>query len=366
MSSALFLPIRLAGLELPNRIAVAPMCQYSAENGEASNWHMTHLGMLANSGAGMVVVEMTNVEPQGRITPGCLGLYSDGCEAALARVIQHCKKIGSAKFGVQIAHAGRKASTTRPWEGSKLLAVADGGWEPIGPSPIAYGDGWPVPREMTEADMNRVRDGFVSAAKRAVRAGFDSIELHGAHGYLIHAFISPLSNKRKDAYGGSLEGRMKFPLEIARAVRAILPKMMPLGARITGSDWLNGGITPDDAAAYVGMFKDAGLNFVDVSSGGLTLEARNPTDYGYNAPLAERVRRGTGIATRTVGLIVTPQQAETIVSSDQADMVAIGRTVLDDPHWGWHAAQALGVEAKRPPQYLRAGPQFWPGAPKAA
>jgi NADPH2 dehydrogenase len=366
MRSALFSPIRLAGLELSNRIVVAPMCQYSAENGEASDWHMTHLGMLANSGAGMVVVEMTDVEPQGRITPGCLGLYSDGCEAALARVIRHCKKIGSAKFGVQIAHAGRKASTSRPWEGSKLLGPEHGGWERIGPSPIAYGGGWPVPREMTDSDMNRVREGFVGAAKRAVRAGFDAIELHGAHGYLIHAFISPLSNKRRDAYGGSLEARMKFPLEIAKAVRAVLPAAMPLGARVTGSDWLEGGITPDDAVAYVGMFKDAGLDFVDVSSGGLTLDARNPTDYGYNAPLAERVRRGTGIATRTVGLIVTPQQAEAIVASGQADMIALGRTVLDDPHWGWHAAEALGVEIERPRQYLRAGPQFWPGATKAA
>jgi 2,4-dienoyl-CoA reductase-like NADH-dependent reductase (Old Yellow Enzyme family) len=364
--SVLFSPVRLAGLELPNRIAVAPMCQYSATNGEASDWHMTHLGMLANSGASLVVVEMTNVGPEGRISPGCLGLYSDACEAALVRVIRHCKAIGHAHFGVQIAHAGRKASASRAWEGGKPLTPANGGWETFGPSTLAFGDGWPVPREMTEADLNRVRDGFVSAAQRAVRIGFDAVELHGAHGYLLHQFISPLSNRRKDSYGGSLEGRMKFPLEVARAVRAAIPKSMPLGARITGSDWLDGGITPDMAASYAGLFKDAGLNFVDVSSGGLTLDARNPTGYGYNAPLAEAVRRATGLITRTVGLIVTPEQAEGIVASGQADMIALGRTILDDPHWAWHAAKALGSDVKRPHQYLRAGPSMWPGAPRAA
>ena len=366
MTSSLFSPVRLAGLELPNRIVVAPMCQYSARNGEAGDWHMTHLGMLANSGCSLIVVEMTNVEPQGRITANCLGLYSDGCETALGRIIRHCKKIGHAHFGVQIAHAGRKASTLAPWEGSKPVGTAHGGWESIGPSPIAFGDGWPVPREMTEADINRVRDGFVSAAQRAVRIGFDAIELHAAHGYLLHQFISPLSNRRTDSYGGTLEARMKFPLEVARAVRAAIPKSMPLGARMTGSDWLDGGITPDMAAAYAGMFKDAGLNFVDVSSGGLALEARNPTGYGYNVPLAETVRRATGLVTRTVGLIVTPDQAETIIASGQADMIALGRTVLDDPHWAWHAAAALGSEVKRPHQYLRAGPSMWPGVPKVA
>lgn len=366
MTSTLFSPIRLAALDLPNRIVVAPMCQYSASNGEASDWHMTHLGMLANSGAAKVVVEMTNVEAQGRISPGCLGLYSDGCETALARVIRHCKTIGQAKFGIQIAHAGRKASASRAWDGGKPLSQQDGAWETIGPSPVSFGDGWPVPREMTEADINRVRDGYVAAANRAVRIGFDAIELHGAHGYLLHQFISPLSNRRTDAYGGSLEKRMRFPLEVTKAVRAVLPAGYPLGARITGSDWLDGGITPEMAASYVGMLKDAGMDFVDVSSGGLTLDARNPTGYCYNAPLAETVRRATGIATRTVGLIVTPQQAETIVASGQADMIAIGRTVLDDPHWGWHSAKALGAEVKRPLQYLRAGPDFWPGAPKRA
>lgn len=366
MTSKLFTPIRLAGLELANRIVVAPMCQYSAENGEAGDWHMTHLGMLANSGAGLVVIEMTGVEPAGRITPGCLGLYSDACEAALARVIAHCKRIGGARFGIQIAHAGRKASSTRPWEGGRPLAADGGAWQAIGPSPVPFGADWPAPREMDEADMNRVREAFVVAARRALRIGFDTIELHAAHGYLLHSFMSPLSNRRGDAYGGSLEGRMKFPLEVAKAVRAALPKEVPFGARMTGSDWLEGGITPDDAVAQAGMFKDAGMDFVDVSSGGLTLDARNPTDYAYNAPIAEKVRRGTGLVTRTVGLIVTPEQAEAVIAKGQADMVALGRAFLDDPHWAWHAAAALGAEVARPPQYLRAGPALWQGAPRAA
>jgi NADPH2 dehydrogenase len=279
MASALFSPIRLGGLELANRVAVSPMCQYSAENGEASDWHMTHLGMLANSGAALVVVEMTDVEPQGRITRNCLGLYSDACEAALARVIAHCKKIGSARFGIQLAHAGRKASAMPAWDRSKPLAPGDGGWESIGPSAISFGAGWQVPREMSDADMNRVRDGFLSSAKRAVRAGIDAIELHMAHGYLLHSFMSPISNRRTDGYGGSLEARARFPLEVTKTVRSAMPKDMPLGARITGSDWLDGGITPDDAVVYAAMLKDAGLDFVDVSSGaqkvgGITLASR--------------------------------------------------------------------------------------------
>lgn len=362
MSSALFSPIRIAGLELHNRLVVAPMCQYSATDGVAGDWHMTHLGMLANSGAGLVIVEMTNVEPEGRITPNCLGLYSDACEAALKRVIDHCRRIGSAKFGVQIAHAGRKASTLPPWEGSRPLAPASGGWEPIGPSPIPYGSGWPVPREMTEADLARVREGFVAAAKRALRAGFDAIELHIAHGYLLHSFLSPLSNQRRDGYGGSIEARLRFPLEVTRAVRAAVPHATPLGARITGSDWMEGGITPDDAVIHARALKEAGLDYVDVSSGGITLDTRNPTEFCYNVPLAERVRREAGLPTRAVGLIVTPKQAEAVIAEGKADMVALGRAFLDDPHWGWRAARELGAEAKLPPQYLRAGPKLWPGA----
>jgi 2,4-dienoyl-CoA reductase-like NADH-dependent reductase (Old Yellow Enzyme family) len=362
MSSKLFSPIRIAGLELDNRIVVSPMCQYSAVDGVATDWHLTHLGMLANSGAGLVVVEMTDVEPEGRITPFCLGLYSDACEAALKRVVTHCRHIGSAKFGVQLAHAGRKGSVLPPWEGGRRLGLDAGGWDLIGPSAIPYGDGWPTPRAMTDADLTRVREAFAQAAQRAVRAGFDAIELHVAHGYLLHSFLSPISNQRTDGYGGSIEARMRFPIEVARAVRAVIPRTMPLGARITGNDWMEGGISPDDAVIHARAFKEAGLDYIDVSSGGITLDTRTPSDPGYNVPLAERVRHGAGLPTRTVGMIVTPLQAEAIIAEGKADMVALGRTILDDPHWGWHAAQALGAEAKLPPQYLRAGPKLWPGA----
>ena len=362
MTSTLFSPIRLAGLELANRIVVSPMCQYSADDGCAGDWHLTHLGMLANSGASLLVVEMTDVERRGRITHGCLGLYSDDCEAALARVVAHLRRIGAAKLGIQIAHSGRKGSARRPWEGGEPLQPGEDAWETIAPSAIPFGSGWPTPRAMTEEDIVRVREAFVATALRAVRIGFDAIELHMAHGYLFHAFFSPISNKRTDGYGGSREARMRFPLEVARAVRAVLPKGMPLGARITGNDWMGGGLTTDDAVAFAKALKEAGLDYVDVSSGGVTAETRNPVSLGYNAPLAERVRREAGIAVRTVGLILTPKQAEEIVAAGKADMVALARAMLDNPHWAWHAAQVLGAEVSRPPQYQRVAPKMWPVA----
>ena len=362
MTSALFSPIRLADLELANRIVVSPMCQYSADDGVASDWHIGHLGMLANSGAALVVAEATGIERRGRITHGCLGLYSDDCEAALARLVAHCRRYGTAKLGIQLAHAGRKASARRPWEGSQPLSPPDDPWETIAPSSIPFGPDWPIPREMTPVDMVRVRDGFVDAARRAVRAGIDAIELHGAHGYLLHSFVSPISNKRRDEYGGSLEARMRYPLEIARAVRAAIPKGMPLGARITGNDWVERGLTPDDAVAFASALKKAGLDFVCISSGGISADSRPALVASTNVQFAERVKREAGIATRTVGLIATPKQAEAIVAEGKADMVALARAMLDNPHWGWHAARALGTEVARPPQYQRAAPQVWAGA----
>jgi 2,4-dienoyl-CoA reductase-like NADH-dependent reductase (Old Yellow Enzyme family) len=361
MTSALFSPIKLAGLELANRIVVAPMCQYSANDGAANDWHLTHLGMLANSGAGLVIVEATHVERHGRITHGCLGLYSDACEAALARVIAHCKRIGTAKFGVQLAHAGRKASSRRPWEGGGALKAGEDPWETIAPSALPYGPNWHTPRAMSADDMARVTAAFVAAAERALRIGFDAIEFHMAHGYVMHSFMSPISNKRNDGYGGALENRLRFPLEVARAVRAVVPLGVPLGARITGSDWMEDGLTVADAVAIARALKEAGLDYVDISSGGITAGTRNPTTPGYNVPLAAEVRKAAGIATRSVGLIVTPEQAETIVAEGSADMVALARAVLDNPHWGWHAARALGAEVARAPQYQRAGPKLWPG-----
>lgn len=363
--SALFSPLALAGLELANRIVVSPMCQYSADDGCANDWHLIHLGALANSGAGLVVVEATHVERHGRITHGCLGLYSEDNEAALARVIASARRVGRTKFGIQLAHSGRKGSAQKPWDGGRALSAAEDPWPTIAASSIPFGDGWHTPREATEADMTRVSAAFVSAAKRAVRIGFDEIELHMAHGYLLHGFMSPLSNRRTDRYGGSFENRMRFPLAVARAVRAAVPRQIALGARITGSDWREGGLTPDDCVAIATALKAEGFDFVDISSGGVAGDIRNPTEPGYNVPIAARVKREAGIATRTVGLIVQPEQAEAIVAGGQADMLAIARAFLDDPHWGWHAARALGGEVPRPPQYERAGPKLWAPAAKA-
>jgi NADPH2 dehydrogenase len=362
MATSLFSPIKLAGVELDNRIVVSPMCQYSADDGCANDWHMTHLGMLANSGAGLLVVEATHVERHGRITHGCLGLYSDDCEAALQRVFDTGRRYGTTKFGIQLAHAGRKASAQLPWDGGAALKPGEDPWETIAPSALPFGPDWPVPREMTAADIERARGAFVAAAARAVRIGFDAIELHGAHGYLIHSFMSPLSNRRTDDYGGSYANRMRFPLEVADAVRAVVPRTIALGARITGSDWLDGGLTPADAIACAKALKQVGFDYVDISSGGISAEARNPTAPGYNVAIAEQVKHATGIATRTVGLIVTAKQAEAIVAEGKADMVALARAVLDDPHWGWHAAHTLGAEVKRPRQYLRSSSTLWPGA----
>jgi len=362
--SALFSPIKLADLELPNRIVVSPMCQYSADDGSATDWHMMHLGMLANSGAALVIVEATGVERMGRITHGCLGLYSDDNELALTRVIQQCRRRGTAKFGIQLAHAGRKASADLPWNGGLALKPGQDPWPTVAPSALPFGENWHTPAMVTEADIARIRDAFLKAIERALRIGFDEIELHMAHGYLFHSFMSPISNKRNDGYGGPLKNRLKFPLEVARAARATIPKHIPLGARITGSDWREGGLTPDDAVMIAKALKDAGLDFLCISSGGITSDTRNPSDEGYNVAIAEKVRREAGIPTRAVGLIFKPQQAEAIVAEGQADMVTMARAFLDDPHWGWHAARALGADVPRPQQYLRVGPKLW--APAAA
>jgi 2,4-dienoyl-CoA reductase-like NADH-dependent reductase (Old Yellow Enzyme family) len=364
MSSALFSSIRLAGLELPNRLVVSPMCQYSAENGSATDWHLMHLGMLANSGAALVVVEATAVEAIGRITHGCLGLWSDDNEAALARVLKSVRRAGTAKLGIQLAHAARKASAHLPWEGGLSLKPDQNPWPTIAASPLPFGENWHVPAEVSEADMARITEAFVAAAKRAQRIGFDEIELHMAHGYLFHGFMSPISNKRTDAYGGSLANRLKFPLAVTRAVRNAVPPNVPLGARITGSDWREGGLTADDAVVIAKALKAGGLDFIDVSSGGVTYDTRNPSEPGYNVPIAERIKREAGIVTRVVGLVYQPAQAEAIVRDGKADMIAMARAFLDDPHWGWHAARTLGADIPRPPQYLRAGPKLW--APAAS
>jgi NADPH2 dehydrogenase len=362
MTSALFQPIVFGNVELPNRIAVSPMCQYSADDGCASDWHMTHLGMLANSGAGLLVLEATAVERRGRISHTDLGLYSDHCEAALSRVVAHCRRIGSARLGIQLAHAGRKASVHAPWNGGGPLGADDDPWETIAPSPIPFGPGYPAPREMSLADMERVRDAHVAAARRALRIGFDEIEVHAAHGYLLHEFLSPVSNQRTDAYGGSRESRMRFPLEVAEAVRSVWPKDRALGMRITGRDWVEGGLEVEDAVAFARALKRIGLDFVCVSSGGISPDARIAVGPNYQVPFAEAVRREAGIPTRAVGLIATPRQAEAIVAEGKADMVALARAFLDNPHWAWQAAKVLEAEVARPPQYQRASQRNWPAA----
>ena len=361
MPGVLFSPIKLASVEFDNRIVISPMCQYSAVDGCATDWHLAHLGMLVNSGAGLVIVEATHVERHGRITHGCMGLYSEESEAALQRVIDFCRGAGTAKLGIQLAHAGRKASAQRPWEGGGPLNPGQDPWDTIAPSALPFGPGWHTPRAMAANDFARVRGAFAAAAQRAVRIGFDAIELHMAHGYLAHSFMSPIANRRTDQYGGSTENRMRFPREIAEAVRRVVPHSIALGARITGSDWIDGAWTPADAVFCAKTLKAVGFDYLDVSSGGISSDARNPTTPGYNVDTAAQVR-ATGIATRTVGLIVAAQQAEAIVADGKADMVALARAALDDPHWGWHAARALGAEVTRPNQYLRSAPALWPGA----
>jgi 2,4-dienoyl-CoA reductase-like NADH-dependent reductase (Old Yellow Enzyme family) len=363
--SLLHTPIRVRAVEFRNRAWVSPMCQYSSRDGAPTAWHLVHLGARATGGAGAVIVEASAVTPDGRISPEDSGVWCDRHVEAFRPIAAFVAEQGAVP-GIQIAHAGRKASAQKPWDGAGPLPPGADPWPTIAASPLPWGEKWHTPREVTEDDMERVRQAFVSSAKRALRIGFDAIELHMAHGYLAHGFMSPVSNKRTDQYGGSLENRLRYPLSIARAVRAIVPKEVPLGARITGSDWRPDGLTPDDAVAIAKALKSEGIDFICISSGGVTADTRNPTEPGYNVPIAARVRKEAGVPTRTVGLILTPQQAEDILVQGKADQVSLARAFLDDPHWGWHAAKALGADVKRPVQYERAGPKLWaPAAAKA-
>jgi 2,4-dienoyl-CoA reductase-like NADH-dependent reductase (Old Yellow Enzyme family) len=362
MTSQLFSPITLGGVSFENRIVVAPMCQYSSIDGLASDWHIQHLGTLSMSGAALVVIEATGVEPIGRITHGCLGLWSDAHEAALRPAVETVRRWGTAKLGIQLAHAGRKASTQVPWRGGKPLGRDEAPWQTVSASAIPFAEGWHTPTALDEAGIERIKTAFVDAARRALRLGLDVVELHGAHGYLVHQFLSPLSNQRTDRYGGSLENRMRFGLEIAEALRAVWPKDRVLGARITASDWVEGGAGIDDGVAFARELKARGLDYVCVSSGAVSPAQKIQIGPGYQVPFAAEIRAKAGIATRAVGMIVEPRQAEEIVASGQADMVALARGMLDDPRWGWHAADALGASVRVPPQYERARPATWPGA----
>ncbi|BCP51521.1 oxidoreductase [Kaistia sp. 32K] len=355
MSSALFTPISLGEFTIPNRIAIAPMCMYSADDGSATDWHIQHWMSLAMSGAGMITFEATGVERRGRISLGCLGLYSDANEAAMARALGPARRVAApgAVFGVQLGHAGRKASTQLPWLGGGPLTPEQDAWQTVAPSAVPFAPGWPTPDALDEAGIERIVAAFVQAAERAARIGLDFVELHGAHGYLLNEFLSPVSNKRGDRWGGSLENRMRLILTIARAVRAVLPERMFVGARLSVTDWVEGGFSVEEAIAVSAALKAEGVVYICASSGGNAYDQQIPIGPLYQVDFAEAVRKGAGIPTRAVGLITTPAEAEGVLREGRADMVALARAILADPRWPWRAAYELGEEAYAPPQYVR-------------
>ncbi|MDB5569983.1 MAG: NADH:flavin oxidoreductase [Hyphomicrobiales bacterium] len=362
--SALFTPLKIGPVEVANRVAISPMCMYAADEGSASDFHIQHLMRFAMSGAGLAVMEATGVLPEGRISTNCLGLWSDANEAALARAVAAARRFGlpDARLGVQLSHAGRKGSTPLPWDRSAVLSAQNGAWETVAPSAIAFGEGQPTPRELGEGEILAIVEAFAQAARRAARIGFDVVEMHAAHGYLIHQFHSPLSNRRNDAWGGDAERRLKFPLAVAQAVRAATPAHVALGARITSTDFVDGGLNVDDAVRLARELKALGFDYVCVSSGNIVAGGRPATGPGFNVERAAQVKREAGIVTRTVGYIDGPQHAESVVASGAVDQVALARAFLDDPNWAWRAAHRLGVANVQVPRQLgRVAPGAWPG-----
>jgi len=350
----LFEPFTLQSVTLRNRIGVSPMCQYSAQDGLANDWHLVHLGSRAVGGAGLIIVEATAVEARGRISPGDLGLWNDEQIEPLARVAAFIKAHG-AVAGIQIAHAGRKASTQRPWEGGGPLPDGDPhGWPVVGASPLPFAEGYPVPHPLNPDEIKQVQAAFREAAGRALAAGFEWLEIHAAHGYLIHSFYSPLSNQRSDAYGGSFENRTRFLIETVREVRKTWPSRLPLTVRLSCTDWIEGGWTVSETATLAGRLKAEGVDLIDCSSGGNAPRAALPLGPGYQVPLAETVRSGANIPVAAVGLVTAPEQADEIIRNGRADLVLLGRQLLRDPYWPLHAARALKQPAPIPNQYLRA------------
>jgi 2,4-dienoyl-CoA reductase-like NADH-dependent reductase (Old Yellow Enzyme family) len=354
--SALFSPIKLRSLALPNRIMVAPMCQYSAENGEANDWHFTHINTLALSGAAMFCIEATHVEAIGRITPGCLGLWNDATEAALKPILASVRKHSRIAVAMQLAHAGRKGSSHTPWDGGQQIPLAEGGWQTEGPSAVPHKEGELAPLALDAVGLKRVRDAFVAAARRAERLGLDALELHSAHGYLLHQFLSPISNKRTDQYGGSLQNRMRYPLEMFDAIRAAFPEQKPVGVKVSATDWVEGGWDLAQTIEFAKELKKRGVDWIDASSGGVSPLQKIPLSPGYQVPFAQGIKAATGVTTMAVGLITEAKQAEDIVASGKADMVALARGMLYDPRWGWHAAAELDGQVEAPPQYWRSQP----------
>jgi 2,4-dienoyl-CoA reductase-like NADH-dependent reductase (Old Yellow Enzyme family) len=354
--SALFSPITLRGLKLANRIMVAPMCQYSAVDGEANDWHFTHINSLALSGAAMFCIEATAVEAAGRITPGCLGLWNDATEAALKPIIASVRRHSKAAVAMQLAHAGRKGSSHVPWEGGQQIPVAQGGWQTEAPSAVPHKEGETPPLALDAAGLKRIRDAFAATAQRAERLGIDALEVHCAHGYLLHQFLSPISNRRSDQYGGSLENRLRYPLEVFDAVRAAFPADKPVGIKVSSTDWVDGGWDIAQTIELAKQLKKRGVDWIDASSGGVSPLQKIPLGPGYQVQFAEAIKHAIGVNTIAVGLITEPKQAEDIVASGKADMVALARGMLYDPRWGWHAAAQLGGHVTAPPAYWRAPP----------
>jgi 2,4-dienoyl-CoA reductase-like NADH-dependent reductase (Old Yellow Enzyme family) len=356
--SRLFEPLKFGNLQLDNRILIAPMCQYSATDGTPGDWHLIHLGHLALSGAAMLILEATAVTPEGRITPGDLGLYDDANEAGLARVLDAVRAHAPIKLGMQLAHAGRKASSRAPWDGGAQLRPDEpGGWKAVAPSAVPHAAGEDAPLALDAQGMRRVRDAFADAARRAARLGLDGIEVHAAHGYLLHQFLSPLANHRDDAYGGSLANRMRFPIEVFDAVRQAFPAEKPVWVRISATDWVPGGWDIEGTVALSQALKDRGCAAIHVSSGGVSPQQVIKPGPGYQVPHAQRVKAEVGLPTIAVGLITEPEQAEAIVANGEADAVALARAMLYDPRWPWHAAAKLGARVRSPRQYWRSQPR---------
>ena len=356
--SRLFSPWSLQDLQLPNRIVVAPMCQYSAVEGSATDWHVIHLGHLALSGAGLLILEATAVSPQGRITAGCLGLYNDANEAALARALDPVRAHSPIALAIQLAHAGRKGSSQVPWDGGQQVRPEQPhGWKAEAPSAVPHGEGEDAPMALDLDGLKRVRRDFVAAAQRAARLGLDGIEIHGAHGYLLHQFLSPIANKRDDAYGGSLENRMRFPLEVFDAVRAAFPATKPVWMRISATDWVPGGWNIDGTVALAKALKARGCAAIHVTTGGVSPAQAIKLGPGYQVPYAQRVKAEVGLPTLAVGLITEAKQAEAIIANGEADAVSLARAMLYDPRWPWHAAAELGASVTAPKQYWRSQPR---------
>jgi 2,4-dienoyl-CoA reductase-like NADH-dependent reductase (Old Yellow Enzyme family) len=351
---SLFSPISFRAVTLPNRVVVSPMCQYSSEDGFANDWHLVHLGSRAVGGAGLVITEAAAVLPEGRITPNDLGIWKDEHIAPLKRIVEFLHSQG-AVAGMQLAHAGRKASMQRPWQGEKLLSPEEGGWtDVVAPSDLGFRDDYAKPHALTLKDIRVVKDAFAAATRRALQAGFDLVEIHAAHGYLLHEFLSPLSNKRTDDYGGTFENRIRMLVETVDAVRGELGDAAPLFVRISATDWTEGGWDVSQSVALARVLKEHGVDVIDTSSGGNVAGATIPTWPGYQVPFAVQIKREAGIATAAVGQITQPEQADAIVQNGEADLVLLAREFLRDPYWGLHAAQALGVDVTWPAQYLRA------------